>query len=631
MAVKTTPSPSPVEDFLARHAEKDLLRFITCGSVDDGKSTLIGRLLWDSKLLFDDQRATLEQDSRTFGTAGDGSVDFALLVDGLSAEREQGITIDVAYRFFQSDRRKFIVADTPGHEQYTRNMATGASTADLAVILVDARHGVMTQTRRHATIVSLMGIEHVVLAVNKMDLIDWDVARFDAIQQEFSALAISLNITHLTCIPLSARHGDNVFNKSDRSPWFESPTLMEHLETVNVADHHSPDLRLPVQWVNRPDQSFRGFAGTICGGRLTAGTAIRVVPSGREATVSRIVTYDGDVTEAGDGDAVTVVLDREIDISRGDVILARDDRTIAVADQLQAQLIWMGEDELVPGRAYVMRLGTATASATIMSIKHRLSVNTQAHEAANTLALNEVGTVSLSLDHPLAFDPYTDNRATGGFILIDRFTNATVAAGMIDYALRRASNVVWHTMEVTAAVRAEQKGQKPVCLWFTGLSGSGKSTLANMLDKRLVADGRHTYIIDGDNIRHGLNHDLGFTEADRVENIRRIAEVAKLMVDAGLVVLVCAISPYRKDRQFARGLFADGQFVEVFVDTPLEDCEARDPKGLYRKARDGEIPNFTGISSPYERPDTPDLTVDGRRPVEDLVADVLASKRFQIQ
>ena len=625
MTVESAATLQPIEDFLARHARKDLLRFITCGSVDDGKSTLIGRLLWDSKLLFDDQRAALEQDSRQFGTTGDGSVDFALLVDGLSAEREQGITIDVAYRFFQTERRKFIVADTPGHEQYTRNMATGASTADLAVILVDARNGVLTQTRRHATIVSLMGIDHVVLAVNKMDAVDWDAARFHAIEAAFSEFAAVLGISHLTCIPLSARDGDNVFHASDRTPWYEGPALMAHLETVPIPDRAGADLRLPVQWVNRPDQSFRGFAGTLSGGRLTPGAAVRVVPSGREAKVSRIVTFDGDLEEAATGDAVTVVLDREIDVSRGDIILAEDDRTIAIADQLQAQVIWMGEDALVPGRPYLMRIGTASTVATVMAIKHRLGVDTLAHEAARTLALNEVGTVSVNLDRPLAFDRYADNRATGGFILIDRFTNATVAAGMVEHALRRATNIVWHTMEVTSAVRAEQKRQKPVCLWFTGLSGSGKSTLANMLDKRFVADDRHTYILDGDNVRHGLNRDLGFTETDRVENIRRMAEVAKLMVDAGLIVLVCAISPYRRDREFARSLFAPGQFIEVFVDTPLEACEARDPKGLYRKARSGQLPNFTGISSPYEAPESPDVHVDGTRPVEDLVDDVLSS------
>lgn len=623
MSVEAAASPQQVEDFLARQAHKDLLRFITCGSVDDGKSTLIGRLLWDSKLLFDDQRAALEQDSRSFGTIGDGSVDFALLVDGLSAEREQGITIDVAYRFFQTDKRKFIVADTPGHEQYTRNMATGASTADLAVILVDAGNGILTQTRRHATIVSLMGIKQVVLAVNKMDLVGWDAARFDAIETEFSQLATALGISHLICIPLSARDGDNVFSKSNNAPWYDGPTLMEHLETVSFVGQKTADLRLPIQWVNRPDHTFRGFAGTICGGRLTPGTAVRVVPSGHKATVKRIVTFDGDLDEAAAGDAVTVVLDREIDISRGDVLVAEEDRTISIADQVQAHVIWMDEIALVPGRPFVIRLGAATANATIMSIKHRLGVDTLSHEAVHTLALNEVGTVSLTFDRPLAFDCYADNRTMGGFILIDRFSNATVAAGMVEYPLRRATNVVWHTTEVNHEVRAALKGQKPACLWFTGLSGSGKSTLANLLDKRLVADGRHTYILDGDNVRHGLNRDLGFTETDRVENVRRISEVAKLMVDAGLIVLVCAISPYREDRNFARGLFAEGQFFEVFVDTPLAECEARDPKGLYLKARNGQIPNFTGISAPYERPEKPEVHIDGTSPVDVLVENVL--------
>ena len=625
METTTAPAHLPVERSSAEAAENDLLHFITCGSVDDGKSTLIGRLLWDSKLLLDDQREVLERESRSFGKSGEAAVDFALLVDGLSAEREQGITIDVAYRFFATDRRKFIVADTPGHEQYTRNMVTGASTADLAVILVDARQGILTQTRRHATIVGMMGIRHVVLAVNKMDLVDWDAARFQSIENEFSDLAPTLGISELTCIPLSALHGDNVMHGSDRTPWYGGPTLMAHLEAVRVPRQDRRGLRLPVQWVNRPDHTFRGYAGTIRSGELRLGMPIRVVPSGLTAGVARIVTYDGDLASAATDDAVTVVLDKEIDVSRGDVIVAADDDSVAVADQLQAQMIWMGEEPLVPGRAHLLRLGTAWANATVTAVKYRLDVNTGAHEAAKTLALNEVGTVTLKLDRPLPFDRYGDNRSTGGFILIDRYSHATVAAGLVEHELRRATNVVWHETEVTRAVRAEQKGQKPVCVWLTGLSGSGKSTIANMLDKRLVADDRHTYILDGDNVRHGLNRDLGFTEADRVENIRRIAEVAKLMVDAGLIVVVCAISPYRSDRELARALFADGEFIEIFVDTPLETCEARDPKGLYRKARAGEIPNFTGISAPYERPASPEVHLDGRRPVDDLVAEVFGA------
>jgi bifunctional enzyme CysN/CysC len=603
-----------VAAYLEQHERKQLLRFITCGSVDDGKSTLIGRLLHDTRLLLDDQLAALEADSLRHGTQN-GRIDFALLVDGLQAEREQGITIDVAYRFFNTDRRKFIVADCPGHEQYTRNMATGASTADLAIVLVDARKGLLTQTRRHSYIVSLLGIRHVVLAVNKMDLVDCDEAVFARIVEDYRALAAQLGIPHVTAIPLSALDGDNMLASSPRMPWYTGTPLLEHLETVDILEDdrsHSlrgGDLRLPVQWVCRPDQNFRGFAGTIVSGAARVGDGIVALPSGRRSRIARIVSGDADFDTAIRGQAVTLTLEDEIDISRGDVIAAVDSPP-EVADQFAAHLLWMGEHALLPGRPYWLKIGARTVGASITEIKHRVDVNTQDHLAAKHLELNEVGFCNLHLDQPVAFEPYADSRELGGFILIDRQTNATVAAGTLNFALRRAANIHWQHLEVDKAARARSMGQAPRCVWFTGLSGSGKSTVANLVEKRLMAMGLHTYILDGDNVRHGLNKDLGFSDEDRVENIRRVAEVAKLMVDAGLIVLVSFISPFRAERRLARELFDAGEFVEVFVDTPLDVAERRDVKGLYAKARAGKIPNFTGIDSPYEVPEAPELRLD---------------------
>jgi len=595
-----------VAAYLHQHERKQLLRFITCGSVDDGKSTLIGRLLHDTKRLLDDQLASLEADSRRHGTQGE-RIDFALLVDGLQAEREQGITIDVAYRFFDTERRKFIVADCPGHEQYTRNMATGASTAQLAIVLVDARKGLLTQTRRHSYIVSLLGIRHVVLAVNKMDLVDFDEAVFAGIAAEYRALAAKLGIAEVTCIPLSALDGDNMLGPSPRTPWYGGPSLLEHLETVDVSEAGADDaLRLPVQWVCRPDQHFRGFAGTLAAGSVAPGDAVVALPSGRRSRVVRVLGGDGDLPRAGRGQAVTLTLEDEIDISRGDVIAAAD-APPQVADQFAAHVLWMGDRTLLPGRPYWLKIGARTVAATVTEIKHRIDVNTQEHLAAKHLELNEVGWCNLHLDQPIAFERYADNRELGGFILIDRQTHATVAAGALDFALRRAGNIHWQHLEVDKAARARSLGQAPRCLWFTGLSGSGKSTIANLVEKRLTALGLHTYVLDGDNIRHGLNKDLGFSDEDRVENIRRVAEVAKLMVDAGLIVLVSFISPFRAERRMARELFEGDEFVEVFVDTPLEEAERRDVKGLYAKARAGRLPNFTGISSPYEAPEAPEL------------------------
>jgi bifunctional enzyme CysN/CysC len=608
--------------------EKDLLRFITCGSVDDGKSTLIGRLLWDSKLVLEDQRRQLEAESRAIGRVPDGEIDFSLLVDGLSAEREQGITIDVAYRFFQTGIRKFIVADTPGHEQYTRNMATGASTAELALILVDARQGILIQTRRHATIVSLMGIRHLVLVVNKMDLVAWDQTRFKEIEKEFRGIAKALGFEQVTCIPVSALTGENVRNAGEHLAWFQGKTLMEFLETVDVTHEVASEFRFPVQWVNRPNPEFRGFSGTLRGGEVAVGDSIIAMPSGKQAAISRIVTMGGDMPVAHTGDAVTLVLDQEIDVSRGDILIKADDENLSVADQLQAHLIWVGGETLLTGRQYLVRMGTATSPGKIITVKHRVDIETQAKTSAKALALNDVGVVTLALDRPLPFDAYDRNRETGSFVLIDLYDNTTVAAGMIMYPLRRSTNVMWHKSVIDKAVRARSKGQNPACVWFTGLSGSGKSTIANLIEKRLAAEGRHTFILDADNVRHGLNSDLGFTEVDRIENVRRMAEVAKLMVDAGLIVMVCAISPYRKDRDMARQIFDVGEFVEVFVDTPVEECEIRDPKGLYKKARSGEIPNFTGISAPYERPSDPEVHLDGTDPAEDLVDRVLAICKF---
>ena len=602
-------APSDLKAFLAAQEKKSQLRFLTCGSVDDGKSTLIGRLLYDTKLLFEDHLAALEKDSKKFGTTGD-DIDFALLVDGLEAEREQGITIDVAYRFFATDRRKFIVADTPGHEQYTRNMATGASNSDLAVILIDARKGVLTQTRRHAYIASLLGIRHVVLAVNKIDLMEYSQAVFDEIVQDFAAFAQRLGFVDVTPIPISARFGDNVISESRNTPWYKGPALLSHLETVDVdTDAVGKPFRFPVQWVNRPDLNFRGFSGTIAGGRVKPGDAIAVAKSGRKSTVKRIVTMDGDLPEAFAGAAVTLVLADEVDISRGDILCAPEDRP-DVSEQFAAHLLWMAEDELLPGRQYLMKIGTATVPVQITALKHKIDVNTLDQHAAKTLHLNEVGYANFSTSQPIAFDTYRDNRDTGGFILIDRFNNSTVGAGMIDFSLRRATNVHWQALDVGKSSRADQKGQKPAILWFTGLSGSGKSTIANLVEKALFAEGRHTYLLDGDNVRHGLNRDLGFTDADRVENIRRVGEAAKLFVDAGLIVLVSFISPFRSERRMARDLVGEHEFIEVFVDTPIEVCMQRDPKGLYKKAQAGEIKNFTGIDSPYEAPEHPELRVD---------------------
>jgi len=595
--------------YLKQHETKPLLRFITCGSVDDGKSTLIGRLLYDSKRLFDDQLSALEKDSHRHGTQGE-RIDYALLLDGLEAEREQGITIDVAYRYFDTDKRKFIVADCPGHEQYTRNMATGASTADLAVVLVDARKGLLPQTRRHSYIISLLGIRRVVLAVNKLDLVAYSQDVFDDIAGGYRMLAESLGIADVQCIPLSALEGDNLTARSTNTPWYGGPALLEYLETVEVeSGQDNGGLRLPVQWVNRPNQDFRGFVGTIAAGEVRPGDAVVVLPSARRSTVARVLDGDGDVAVARAGQAVTVTLADEIDISRGDVIAAAGDPP-EVADQFAAHLLWMGDAALLPGRPYWLKIGARTVPASVTEIKHRIDVNTQEHLAAKRLELNEVGYCNLSLGEAVAFEPYARNRALGGFILIDRLSNETVAAGTLDFALRRAGNVHWQHLDVDRAARARIKGQAPKVLWFTGLSGAGKSTIANLVDKRLHALGYHSFILDGDNVRHGLNRDLGFTDEDRVENIRRVAEVAKLMTDAGLIVLVSFISPFRAERRMARERFAEGEFIEVFVDVPLEVAEARDVKGLYRKARAGQIPNFTGIDSPYEAPEHPELHLD---------------------
>ncbi|MGV8922113.1 MAG: sulfate adenylyltransferase subunit CysN [Thermomonas sp.] len=607
--MRTDDANAQVAAYLQQHETKGLLRFITCGSVDDGKSTLIGRLLHDTHLLLDDQVAALEADSRRHGTQGE-DVDFALLVDGLAAEREQGITIDVAYRYFSTDKRKFIVADCPGHEQYTRNMATGASTADLAIVLVDARKGLLTQTRRHSYIVSLLGIRHVVLAVNKMDLVDYSQARFDEIVAAYRALAESLGIEHVTAIPLSALKGDNMLAPSAATPWYRGESLLGHLETVQVQrDLADIGFRMPVQWVCRPDQGFRGFAGTVVAGDVAPGMEITVLPSGRRSTVARIVTADGDLDRAQAGQAVTLTLADEIDASRGDVI-ALAKQPPEVSDQFAAHLLWLGEEPLLPGRPYWLKIGTRTVSASVTEIKHKVDVNTQEHLAAKSIDLNEVAYCNLHLDQPVPFESYADNQALGGFILIDRQSNATVAAGTLEFALRRAGNIHWQHVDVDQGARSRIKHQQPRCLWLTGLSGSGKSTIANLVEKRLLAMGHHTYLLDGDNVRHGLNKDLGFTDEDRVENIRRVAEVAKLMTDAGLIVLVSFISPFRAERRMARELFNEGEFLEVFVDTPLALAEQRDVKGLYAKARRGELQNFTGIDSPYEIPEAPELHLE---------------------
>ena len=610
-----------IDSYLAQHQRKTLLRFITCGSVDDGKSTLIGRLLYDSRMIFDDQLAQLEADSKRVGTQGQ-EIDFALLVDGLAAEREQGITIDVAYRFFATEKRKFIVADTPGHEQYTRNMVTGASTANLAVILVDARKGVLTQTRRHSYLAHLIGIRHIVLAVNKMDLVEYDQATYDAIVADYAHFATSIGIEAFTAIPISGFKGDNITTLSGNTPWYAGPTLIEHLDTVELdgdADRAKP-FRMAVQWVNRPNLDFRGFAGLISEGTIAPGDAVRILPSGKMTRVERIVTLDGDLDVAVAGQSVTLTLADEVDCSRGDVIAAADAPPQS-ADQFEATIVWMADEELLPGRGYWLKLGTQTVSAKIHQPKYQINVNTLEQIATKTLDLNAIGVANLVTDKPLVFEPYGDSRELGGFILIDKLTNATVAAGMLHFALRRARDVHWQSVDITREAHAQQKGQEPKVLWFTGLSGSGKSTIANLVEKKLYALGRHSYLLDGDNVRHGLNKDLGFTDADRIENIRRVGEVAKLMTDAGLIVLTAFISPFRAERDMIRAMLPEGHFVEIFVDTPLEVAEARDIKGLYKKARAGEIRNFTGISSPYERPERPDILVDTTRETPEAAAE----------
>jgi bifunctional enzyme CysN/CysC len=613
-----TPSPfqtdaliaEDIDAYLHQHQHKSLLRFITCGSVDDGKSTLIGRLLYDSKMIFEDQLAALESDSKRNGTQGE-EIDFALLVDGLAAEREQGITIDVAYRFFTTEKRKFIVADTPGHEQYTRNMVTGASTADLAVILIDGRKGMLQQTRRHSYLVHLLGIRHVVLAVNKMDLVGYDETTYEHIVADYRAFAQSIGIKQFTAIPISGFKGDNITAASDNTPWYAGPSLIQHLETVEVdaAAAQAAPFRMPVQWVNRPNLDFRGFAGQIASGAIRPGDAVRIVPSGKTSTVTRIVTFDGDLDEAVAGQSVTLTLADEVDCSRGDLIATAGDPPQA-SDQFRATFVWMDEEALKPGRGYWLKLGTQLVTAAIQPPEYEIDVNSLEHLAAKALGLNAIGVAEFATDRPIAFEPYGINRQLGGFILIDKFTNATVAAGMIDFSLRRADNVHWQPTAITRDDHAVMKNQTPRVLWFTGLSGSGKSTIANEVEKQLFLMNRHTFLLDGDNVRHGLNRDLGFTETDRIENIRRVGEVAKLMADAGLIVLTAFISPFRAERQMVRGMLPPGEFIEIFVDTPLEVAEARDVKGLYKKARSGDLKNFTGIDSPYEAPEKPEIRVN---------------------
>jgi bifunctional enzyme CysN/CysC len=599
-----------IEAYLERQQAKNLLRVITCGSVDDGKSTLIGRLLYDTKQIFDDQLSALEADSKRVGTQGQG-IDFALLVDGLAAEREQGITIDVAYRFFSTDRTKFIIADCPGHEQYTRNMVTGASTADAAIVLIDARKGVLTQTRRHSYLVKLIGIRHVVLAVNKMDLIDFDQSSFDAIVADYRAFAAEIGLEHVTAVPISGLGGDNITTISANTPWYKGLPLLGWLENVEVAtdaDQHRP-FRMPVQWVNRPNLDFRGFAGTISSGSVQPGDAVRILPSGRMSRIARILTPAGDSENAVAGEAVTLTLADEVDCSRGDVIAIASDPP-QVADQFEATLVWMSDEALLPGRSYLLKLGTQTVTATVQTPKHQINVNTLEHLAAKTLESNAIGVVPLTTSAPLVFEPYTDSRELGGFILIDRMTNATVAAGMINFALRRSQNIHLQAMDISREAHAALKNQKPAVLWLTGLSGAGKSTIANLVEKQLHRMNRHTFLLDGDNVRHGLNKDLGFTDADRIENVRRVGEVAKLMTDAGLIVITAFISPFRAERDMVRAMMVPGEFLEIHVDTPLAEAEARDVKGLYKKARAGELKNFTGIDSPYEAPESPEIHID---------------------
>jgi bifunctional enzyme CysN/CysC len=620
-----------VRTWLAQQEAKELLRFITCGSVDDGKSTLIGRLLYESKQIFDDQLDALESDSKRHGTQGT-KIDFALLVDGLSAEREQGITIDVAYRFFTSAKRKFIVADTPGHEQYTRNMVTGASTADLAVLLVDARKGVLTQTRRHSYLAKLVGIRRFVLAVNKMDLVDYDRGAFDAIAADYRAFAEQVGIEDWTAIPVSGLNGDNIMSRSDATAWYDGPTLLEHLDSVPLdADADAEKaLRMPVQWVNRPNQNFRGFSGQIASGRVGPGTEVRVLPSGRTTQIERVVTLDGDLDEAVAGQSVTLTFADEIDCSRGDVVAAASDPPEA-ADQFEATIVWMSDEELLPGRGYWMKLGAQTVTAMVQEPKYEVNVNTLEHLAAKTLGLNGIGVAEIATDREIVFETYavegmSPNKALGGFILIDKLTNATVGCGMIHFALRRSLNIHRQHLDVSRETHAAIKGQKPAVLWFTGLSGAGKSTIANLVEKKLAARGRHTFLLDGDNIRHGLNRDLGFTEADRIENIRRVGEVARLMADAGLIVLTAFISPFRAERHMVRRMIPDGEFFEIFVDTPLSEAEKRDVKGLYAKARAGELKNFTGIDSPYESPEHAEIRIDTTELSADDAADLIVDK-----
>lgn len=621
-----------IEGYLRAHEHKGLLRFITCGSVDDGKSTLIGRLLFESKMLFEDQLEAVESDSKKFGTQGE-EIDFALLVDGLAAEREQGITIDVAYRFFSTEKRKFIVADTPGHEQYTRNMVTGASTADAAILMVDARKGILTQTKRHSYLVSLLGIRNILVAINKMDLMDHSETVFRDISKDYAEFADQIGLSNIIYLPMSALKGDNVVEPSSEMPWYQGPTLMEILETLEVDEDRMrrAPFRLPVQWVNRPNLDFRGFAGTVAGGSIAVGDRIRVQPSGKESRVAKIVTFDSDLGEASAGQSITLTLEDELDISRGDTISAAGSPA-EVADQFEVTLVWMHEDAMLPGRSYLFKSGSTTASVSVTEIKYQVNVNTLEHMAAKKLELNAIATCNIMLDRPVAFDSYATNRHTGGFILIDRLTNSTVGAGMIHFALRRSHNIHMQHLEVNQAARAALKGQRPCVLWFTGLSGSGKSTIANLVEKKLHALGRHTYMLDGDNVRHGLNKDLGFTNEDRVENIRRIAEVARLMSDAGLIVLTAFISPFRAERNMARALFPDREFIEVFVDTPLSIAEAHDPKGLYKKARRGELKNFTGIDSPYEEPGNPEIHLKGQTlpavELADIVFEFLRSHHY---
>jgi bifunctional enzyme CysN/CysC len=617
---------SNIDAYLEQHQHKSLLRFITCGSVDDGKSTLIGRLLYDSKMIFEDQLASLEADSKRMGTQGQ-EIDFALLVDGLAAEREQGITIDVAYRFFTTEKRKFIVADTPGHEQYTRNMVTGASTADLAIILIDARKGVLTQTRRHSYLAHLIGIKNIVLAVNKMDLVDYNVLRYDAIVEDYRCFADSIGITEFTAIPISGFKGDNITAPSPATPWYNGPSLIKILENVELdanVDQSKP-FRMPVQWVNRPNLDFRGFSGQIATGIVSVGDPIRILPSGKTSTISRIVTLDGDLTQAVAGQSVTLCFADEVDCSRGDVIAIADNPP-ETADQFEASIVWMADEPMVPGRGYWLKLGTQTVSATVQAPKFQVNVNSMEQLAAKTLELNAIGVAELTTDRPIVFEPYANRKALGGFILIDKITNGTVAAGMLHFSLRRAQNVHWQAVDITREAHAAQKGQTPKLLWFTGLSGSGKSTIANLVEKKLYALGRHSFLLDGDNVRHGLNKDLGFTETDRIENIRRVGEVAKLMTDAGLIVLTAFISPFRAERDMVRSMLPTGDFIEIFVDTPLDIAEARDVKGLYKKARSGALKNFTGIDSPYETPETPDICIDTTQMSPEAAAEMIVER-----